>query len=142
MTWETRVKAVAVFVSVVAILVGGWQYLQTQKINAARPYLEKKLEWCEEAVRITSKLAVMREENFRSEAEFWQLYWGVMGLTENADVTRAMVAYGKELNEKTEGASEPDFDPTSALGLTGLSLDLAHACRGELANEWSPHWRN
>ncbi|MDP5218559.1 hypothetical protein Q5Y75_15125 [Ruegeria sp. 2205SS24-7] len=105
-------------------------------------FLEKKLEWCEEAVRATSKLAVAREASARNETEFWQLYWGVMGMIENDSVRDAMVAFGRELKEKGGEPGDTDFDPTSAWGLTGLSLDLAHASRVELASEWSPHWRN
>lgn len=61
---------------------------------------------------------------------FWQLYWGVMGLVENQEVTDAMIAFGGKLNTKESPSS-----------LQGASLQLARACRQEMADSWSPIWR-
>jgi hypothetical protein len=52
-----------------------------------------------------------------------------MGMVENQDITDAMVAFGNGLKS---GAADAD---------TGRALVIAHACRNEMARDWSPAWR-
>jgi hypothetical protein len=49
-----------------------------------------------------------------------------MGLVENEDVLKAMVAFGQELQARGD--------------LKRKSLAIAHACRSEMAKDWSPSW--
>lgn len=136
---ERLLKIAAVALTLTGILVGAYQFARTQAVTAARPYLERKLKWCEEAVEVAAGIAVYgRDSTIRLEANapaslrvdrFWALYWGAMGMVENADITRAMVAYGDALKG----------DPSASL--KGLALNIAHACRSEMALDWSPAWR-
>jgi len=123
---EKIVKLITALVAASGLGFGIVKYIQIQEIDAARPYLEKKLAWCEEAVETTAAIAVDRENSSREKKRFWELYWGVMGLVEKRSINNAMIAYGKALQN-----DQP---------LQKKSLDLAHACRSELAKDWSPSW--
>jgi len=108
-------------------------------VEAARPYLERKLKWCEEAVETAAGIAVHGREStltsppgapsIRRTERFWALYWGLMGMVENQEITSAMVAFGNNLK-----TGEANADGAKA-------LDIAHACRSEMARSWSPVWR-
>ena len=141
MNWETAIKLGAALASMVTVLVTAWQFLITQRVAAATPFLERKLAWCEEALETAAALAIRLEPSERDLARFWELYWGVMVLIENAEIEDAMVDFGKEL-EKTQtfegGAKDVE---THLVGLRGKSVRLARACRSELASEWSVSWR-
>ena len=92
----------------------------------------------EEAVETAAGIAVLgRESTVPSEAgsqsvrrteRFWAMYWGLMGMVENQEVTDAMVAFGKNLK-----SGEASADAAKA-------LDIAHACRSEMARSWSSVW--
>lgn len=136
---ERLLKIAAVALTLTGILVGAYQFARTQAVTAARPYLERKLKWCEEAVEVAAGIAVYgRDSTLRADANapaglrvdrFWALYWGAMGMVENEDITSAMVAYGHALKG----------DQTASLNV--LALNIAHACRSEMARDWSPAWR-
>jgi hypothetical protein len=128
---ERVLKIIGTIVTVGSLLFALAQFMISQSIEAKKPYLEKKLAWCEEATNTAAAISVRdREQVTDKEMRFWELYWGVMGLVENKEVTAAMIAFGKGLNGTIpEGES-----------LRTLSLDIAHACRQELARDWSPAW--
>lgn len=126
MSTETVLKTLTALVAVCGLIFGVVKFMHIQQIEASRPYLEKKLEWCEEAVEMASSIATAGGRAQAEEQRFWQLYWGVMGLVENQAVTRAMVDFGAGLQ--------------SGGNLTEKALAIAHACRTELANDWSSSW--
>lgn len=128
---ERRLKIVGVVVTVVGLLVGVVQFGHTQAVEASKPYLEKKLKWCEEATETASVIATHdKGSEPRKEQRFGELYWGVMGLVENQEITNAMISFGDGLKGKlAENKSLKD-----------LSLAIAHACRKELSKDWSPIW--
>ena len=128
---EHVLKIVGTIVTVGGLLFALAQFIVSQAIEAQKPYLEKKLAWCEEAANTAAAISIRdRAQVTDKEMRFWELYWGVMGLVENKEVTAAMIAFGKGLNGTIpEGAS-----------LKTLSLAIAHACRQELARDWSPVW--
>lgn len=126
MSVETTFKAITALVAVCGLIFGAVEFFQIQQIEASKPYLEKKLEWCEEAVEIASSIANAKGKSDAEEKRFWELYWGVMGLVENQAVTDAMVAFGTELQ--------------SSRNLKSKALAIAHACRFEMANDWSSSW--
>lgn len=140
MTADVAIKALAVAVTLIGLLIGAFQFLQVQAIQAAKPYLEKKLEWCAEAVETTARISSTPEPDQKALLRFWQMYWGVMGLIENQAVTAAMVDFGGLLREggSQEGGAKDPGGPVE--GLQGASLRLAHACRDELSREWSAKW--
>lgn len=125
---ETMLKAVGSVVAVATVVLGAAQFIRSQSVEAAKPYLERKLKWCEEAVETTSFIATSDPAVARSKIpRFWQMYWGVMGMVENREVTDAMIAFGRALEARDQ--------------LPQKSLALSRACRAEMADSWSPIWR-
>ncbi len=128
-TLEEIVRMTTVLVAVLGLAVTAAQYFRTQQIEAARPYLERKLKWCEEATEVAAAIANGPPQPGRAKVErFWQLYWGVMGMVEGSTVLKAMKKYGDAL---------PQASPED---LKRMALDIALACRGEMARDWSPVW--
>jgi len=130
---EYGLKVVGSVAALGGLLLAGAQFTRNQSVEAAKPYLERKLKWCEEAVETTAFIATSEAGAAAAAVKtrrFWQLYWGVMGLVENQQVTNAMIAFGGKLSAKESSSS-----------LQGASLQLARACRQEMADSWSPIWR-
>ena len=138
-TLEHWLKIAGVALTLAGLLAGTYQFTRNQAVEAARPFLERKLRWCEEAVEVAAGIAVYGRDStapavspsppVRRVDRFWALYWGVMGMVESRDITDAMVAFGEGLKS---GAADSD---------RVRSLDIAHACRTEMASNWSPVWR-
>lgn len=82
--------------------------------------------WREEVVETASSIANSEGVNSSKQQRFWELHWGVMGLVERAEITQAMIEFGN--------GSE------SSRNLKSRALAIAHACRRELASDWSPGW--
>lgn len=103
------------------------KYAETRRIEAAKPFLERQLALFTEATRVVAQIAVAPAApgSDKLKARFWQLYWGELALVERGKVEAAMKAFGDAL-ERGEPAAR----------LSRLSLDLAHACRDELAIAW------
>lgn len=129
-TLEYWLKVVGSILAAGSLFLGAAQFIRNQTVEAAKPYLQSKLKWCEEAVEKASEIATSDPgAAAKTTARFWQLYWGVMGLVENEQVTQAMIGFGNALNAK----ESPDV-------LKARSIALAHACRAEMAASWSPVW--
>ncbi|HWC03618.1 MAG TPA: hypothetical protein VHF87_12740 [Methylomirabilota bacterium] len=103
------------------------KYAETRRVEAAKPFLDKQLLLFTEATQVASHIANApnRQSAAKQMERFWQLYWGELALVERGRVSAAMVAFGNGLK-----------DPRSGEALKGLALDLAHACRDELAISW------
>ena len=124
---ETLLKTIGAVVAVATVTLGAAQFIRNQSVEAAKPYLERKLKWCEEAVETTSFIATSEPAVAKTKVpRFWQMYWGVMGMVENRRVTDAMIAFGQALESRDH--------------LPEKSLALSHACRAEMAESWSPIW--
>ena len=139
MTTEDKIKAFGAAVALLGLLFGLYQFIQVQAIKAAEPYLQKKLEWCEDAVKTAAGISVAPQPDPAEERKFRGLYWGVLGLIENAEITAAMEEFRQELDNPSTPA-DSKVQPTENAGLTQRSLELAHACRDELSREWSAKW--
>ena len=129
---EFGLKALGSAVALGGLLLGGAQFTRNQSVEAAKPFLEKKLRWCEEAVETASFIATAEAGAKDAPAKirrFRQLYWGVMGMVENQQINDAMRSFGDMLDAKE-----------SAGVLHGGAIRLAHACRQEMADSWSPIW--
>lgn len=131
-TLEYWLKVIGSVLAAGSLFLGAAQFIRNQTVEAAKPYLQSKLKWCEEAVEKASEIATSDPgaAPAKATARFWQLYWGLMGLVENEQVTQAMIGFGNALTAK----ESPDI-------LKGRSIALAHACRAEMADSWSPVWR-
>ena len=55
---EHSLKIAGVTITLVGLLAGTYQFTRNQAIEAARPFLERKLKWCEEAVEVAAGIAV------------------------------------------------------------------------------------
>ena len=129
-TLETRLKIIGSVVAISGLLLAGTQFIRNQSVEAAKPYLEKKLKWCEEAVNVASFIATAEPAEAEKQVQkFWQFYWGVMNLVESKAVFDAMVAFGDALKK------DPD---RSNLKLEARGL--AQACRAEMAATFSSVW--
>jgi hypothetical protein len=109
------------------------RYAETRRVEAAKPFLDKQLALFTEATQVASRIAnaSSRASAARQIERFWQLYWGELALVERGDVAKAMIAFGEGLDGQ---------QPRTVL--RGLALDLAHACRDELALSWGTDaWR-
>jgi hypothetical protein len=131
---------VVALVGLAGFVFGVVQFVQIQAVEAEKPYLERKLAWCEEAVETTSRLANSVEPVQADIERFWQMYWGVMGLIEKETITAAMIDFGQSLRKLAPSAGGSNDTESQLSDLRGKSLSLAHACRKELASEWSPSW--
>lgn len=103
-----------------------------QKIAAFQPFLVRQLKLFEEATQTAAFIATVPDSPERPKMleRFEQLYWGELALVEHGRVEVAMVNFREGLKS---GASAED--------LQLLSLDIAHACREELAKSWNvTHW--
>jgi hypothetical protein len=130
---EYGLKIVGSVAALGGLLLAGAQFTRNQSVEAAKPYLERKLKWCEEAVETAAFIATSEVGAVAAATKtrrFRQLYWGVMGMVENQQVIDAMMAFGDKLDAKESSSS-----------LQGASIRLAHACRQEMADSWSPIWR-
>jgi len=123
---EINLKTISTLVAICGLIFGVIKFIQIQEIEAAKPYLEKKLAWCEEAVETASSIANSTQMVKANKQRFWELYWGVMGMVEKQDITEAMIEFGKGLE--------------SNKNLKKKALAIVHACRSEFANDWSSSW--
>lgn len=126
MITEINLKTISTVIAVLGLIFGIVKFIQVQEIEAAKPYLEKKLEWCEEAVKTASSIANSTNASEENDRRFWELYWGVMGMVEKKEVTQAMIDFGDELKANRD--------------LKKKALAIAHACRSELSADWSSSW--
>jgi hypothetical protein len=133
---DRALKVLASVQTAVGLIAGSIQFLRAQGVEAAKPYLQKKLEWCEDAVETASFIAVA-DPAARSDKtlRFWQLYWGRMALIENDKVTSAMEDFKTALL-----FDEASSAPHESSMLRSAAVRLAHACRQEMADSWSPIW--
>lgn len=132
------------FVMLTAVCAGLWALfqftinyrlsLQSKRIEAAKPFLEKQLSLYTEATQVAAKLATSQNNNELDAAKerFLALYWGELALVEDKAVETAMVKLKQALDDNNKGHQ-----------LEQLSLGLAHACRDSLAISWKvEEWRN
>lgn len=137
---ETWIKGFVAVVGLAGFVFGVVKFVQVQAVEAEKPYLTKKLAWCEEAVETTARIAVSANPAQEDIDRFWQMYWGVMGLIEKRTITAAMIDFGDGLKLLPAPEAGSKGDNASHASLRGKSLSLAHACRKELSAEWSPSW--
>ena len=101
--------------------------VETRRIEATLPYLQKQLDLYTEATQVTAIIATSKdqEEIKIATKRFNELYWGELAMVERDSVEKAMVAF--------RGALDTNNDQKE---LANLALRLARACRDELAESW------
>jgi hypothetical protein len=100
--------------------------IATTAFSAKQAFSSKHLELCSQASGDAGIIATSKDQTKQRSAkeDFWRLYWGPLGIVEESAVATAMVAFGKCLDGHCD---KP---------ITSLSLNLAHACRAEAANDF------
>ena len=132
--FEQLLKTASLIGAAIAFFWAIFQYINTQKIQiqtrrieATKPFLDRQLKLYTDATQAAATLAtsVKETELVQARERFWSLYWGELALVEDTQVEGAMVQFGSALSEGQTGTQ-----------LQSLSLQLAHACRDSLANSW------
>jgi hypothetical protein len=136
---ERWLKIAGITLTLAGLLAGTYQFTRNQSVEAARPFLERKLKWCEEAVEVAAGIAahgrdsalpaVAPAQPMLRVKRFMALYWGVMGMVESKEVIDAMNVARDSLI-----SGNASLDGHNALA-------IAHACRNEMARDWSPAWK-
>jgi hypothetical protein len=101
-TLEYWLKVVGSVLAAGSLFLGAAQFIRNQTVEAAKPYMQSKLKWCEEAVEKASEIATSDPgaPAVKATIRFWQLYWGLMGLVENEHGTQAMIGFGNALTSR------------------------------------------
>lgn len=100
---------------------------EARRIEATRPFLDMQLALYTDLMENTSIIATSSSEEriIASKKRFLELYYGEVPLVEGIRVAKAMAAFKAALDE---GATQHQ--------LGSASLQLAIACRDELALSW------
>lgn len=142
---ENGLKLLGVFGAIASFLWGVYQWrekskddlearklesqrlVDTRRIEATKPFLERQLALYSEVTKIAAQVATQgnSETGKKALTRFWELYWGELALVENRSVEAAMKRMGDALRDKS-----------SAQELQVASLDVAHACRESLDKSW------
>jgi hypothetical protein len=103
------------------------QIAETRRIEASKPFLEIQLKLFTEVTVVTALIATSTDPGkvAAAQARFHQLYWGELALVERGQVETAMANFKTALDKNQ-----------SQQALQPLALQLAHACRDELAKAW------
>lgn len=133
----TEIKLVGAFVGLGGLLFSIFQYVQVQKTNAAAPFLQRKLGWCEEAIETAASIATKQPAEAADIARFNEMYWGVMGLIEDEAISDAMDSY---FNAMTPADDAAEQNASRQDHLQAHAQAISHACRAELAQDWSSSW--
>jgi len=147
--WDSVIKNISVLTAV-ATLVGSaiaffvqrgdeiqQRVLQAQvnERESKRVFLDKQAELYFEVVPLVSKLANIESANLikkEVESRFWHIFWGELGMVEDADVARAMDLFGVSLNAfQGRVSNEPCANQRKA-----ISLMLSHCVRKSLGDNW------
>lgn len=124
----------AVLVAAILALAGVvWKSWMEQKQANRRPFLERQLALCFEAIDACSKLATETDitEWSKARSTFWRLYWGPLCVVEDRAVADAMYDVGKFV-------PRPGVEPSS-LPMTEIerpSIALAHVARALVLKSW------
>ena len=103
--------------------------------NQKKSFLEKQAELYFEVVPLVSKLANSESPDLiekEDESRFWHIFWGELGMVEDADVARAMDLFGTSLNAFQ---GRIDNEPC-AKQRKAISLMLSHCVRKSLGDNW------
>jgi len=140
-SFESWIKLLTLLGAVVTFAWGVYQFFlnqrlqaETRRIEATKPFLDRQLKLYTDATQAAATIATSNAEDeiIAAHKRFWSLYWGELALVEDKRVEAAMVQLGNALHRKDTREN-----------IQGLSLALAHACRGSLAESWGvQQWRN
>ena len=145
MTFENGLKIITILGAIASFFWGVYQWrekstqeleagkreserlVETRKIEATKPFLERQLALYAEVTKIAAQVATQgnSESGKKALTRFWELYWGELALVENRSVEAAMKRMGNALRGNA-----------STQELEQASLAVAHACRESLDRSW------
>lgn len=146
--WDSVIKNIGVLTAI-ATLVGSAIAFFVQRADeihqrslqitvnereSKRLFLEKQSQLYFEVVPLVSKLANAESANLDKEdiSRFWHIFWGELGMVEDADVARAMDIFGTSL-EAVQGKIDNE---ACAKKRKAISLTLSHCVRKSLGESW------
>jgi len=103
--------------------------------ESKRLFLEKQAELYFEVVPLVSKLANIELPELidkKVESRFWHIFWGELGMVEDANVARAMNLFGQSLN----AFQGKIVNEQCAQHRKAISLTLSHCVRKSLGDNW------
>ncbi len=108
-----------------------WEFSASAGIEARKPFLQKQLTLCFEAVTQASTLATTTDPAKwqKAKSRFLELYWGELAVVENEAVAKKMIAFKQKLPSAI-GNELP------IKGLEGPSILIAHECRALIKDNW------
>lgn len=141
--WDVRFAFVTVFLSLLTLAVGAWQFIENQRSNillSSRLQSEAaELDFRREVYlirldalsktsnavgRVVTDLDLGRDID-ESFGAFLELYWGTLVLVEGGELERNMVAFRREVLSFKDGwADEADLKARALELLEGIRLDL------------------
>jgi hypothetical protein len=127
---------ISIIVALATVAAGVWRSWAEQRQANKRPFLEKQLGLCFEAVEAVGRLATETDpgEWEKARLNFWRLYWGALCIVEDDAVENAMVALGELVPAKPK----PDVLPILPMASLQMpSLALAHAARDLVLRSWN-----
>jgi hypothetical protein len=140
--WARTVDCVGKALTAIAIILGGgwtvYQYLDgrsyqltTARIEAQKPFLDKRLQLYIAVTSAAATIATSKNENdvAKAKEQFWNLYWGPLILVDDRTIEHSMQQFGDcvQDNKKCDAA------------LVELSRGLALSCNRSLTHDWAPN---
>ena len=115
------------------------EFSASARIEARKPFLQKQLTLCFEAVTQVSTLATTTDPAKWQEAKgrFLELYWGELAVVENKAVAGKMQDFKRELSFATENDLPITKDDLPIKDLVVPSIRIAHECRALIKENWS-----
>src|SRR5208337_47560 len=139
--WARTIDAFAKLLTAAAIIIGGgWTLIQynlnradqvrTQKIEASKPFLEKRLEFYIQLSTATATIATSKNQAVVAHAKekFWLLYSGPLLVLEEPGLQVGVHAYADCLE---------DTPKCNGLPVTQLSHNLAVLAGNSVGNQWT-----
>ena len=141
---ESSAKLISLVLVAVGILVGAWQYWDSNRQGYKKEIWSAQKVLYEQAIEAASRIS--NGDDLASVSEhrksFWVLYYGKLSMLESPGVAEAMVAFGKILRDCERKKSNSCFKPvpndSRKNPLQNAALDIAYCARASLMKTWQP----
>jgi len=140
--WTKTIDAVAKIITAIAVICGGafatYQYfsnreyqLTTARIEAQKPFLDKRLQLYLDATTAAATIATSKNESEveKAKEQFWKLYLGPMIVVQDPTVENPMRQFADCLQDSKK-CDAP---------IAELARGLAQTCNRSLTRDWVPN---
>jgi hypothetical protein len=140
--WARTIDAVAKIITAIAVICGvafaSYQYfsnreyqLTTARIEAQKPFLDKRLQMYIDATTAAAIIATSKNEPEvkKAKEEFWKLYLGPMIVVQDPTVENPMRRFADCLQD-SKNCDAP---------IAELARSLAQSCNRSLTRDWVPN---